>query len=90
MNEVLKEKTENSDEPLLVVEDRSVFYIFGGLFSVFLFFFISLILFLVNMWWLKIVSMLFAWIGSDILINLLSFERPIVYEGSVIIERNFL
>lgn len=90
MNETLKEKVKNSDEPLLIVEDRSIFYIFGGLFSVFLFFFISFILFVMNIWWLKIVSMLFAWIGSDILINLLSFERAIVYEGRVIIERNFL
>ncbi|MCK9257853.1 MAG: hypothetical protein M0P02_07250 [Sulfurospirillaceae bacterium] len=38
MNETLKEKVKNSDEPLLIVEDRSIFYIFGGLFSVFLFF----------------------------------------------------
>ena len=90
MNEVLKEKTENSDEPLLIVEDRSIFYIFGGLFSVFLFFFISLILFLVNMWWLKIVSMLFLWVSMDTGKDLFLFDKIVIYEKDILIIRYFL
>jgi len=90
MNEVLKEKVKNSDEPLLVVEDRSVFYIFGGLFLVLLFIFFSIMMFLANSIFLKIIGILILIYGLRIFLDLLVFEKMAIYENHISIERNFL
>ena len=90
MKNTLEEKTINNEEPLLVVDERSGFYIFGGLFLLVAFFLLFFILINTDLIILKLLSVIFLWIGFDILTNLLSFEKIIVYEDKMIIERNFL
>ena len=90
MKNILREKIQNNEEPLLVVDERSGFYIFGGLFGVVVFFLFFLMLINTEIIILKIFGLLFLWLGFDILTNLLSFEKIIVYGDKIVIERNFL